>query len=125
MTPAQMERMALWAVVLILIVVVVFAQRRSSFTPSTGAPISLMDLHEYSSLSEKQKMDYKTELSRKLTELGSLSAAGNFTNYTTQLNDIMSSVFTPQSVITTTTPQMPPPPPAMPQAPGAPPPPAM
>jgi hypothetical protein len=107
MTPVQMERMALWAVVLILIVVVVFAQRRSGFTPSTGAPISLMDLQEYSSLSEKQKMDYKTELSRKLTELGSLSAAGNFTNYTTQLTNIMSSVFTMQPVITTVAPQGP------------------
>ena len=117
MTPSQIERIALWAVVLILIIVVVFAQRRSSFTPSTGAPISLMDLQEYSSLSEKQKMDYKTELSRKLSELGSLSTAGDFTNYTTQLNNIMSSVFTMQPVITTVAPQAPQGPTVPPQGP--------
>ena len=91
MTPSQMERMALWAIVLILIVVVVFAQRRSSFTPSTGAPISLMDLQEYSALSEKQKMDYRTELSRKQTEL---SAVTDYTDYSNKLNEIMRVLFT-------------------------------
>jgi hypothetical protein len=91
MTPAQMERMALWAIVLILIVFVVFVQRRSGFTPAAGAPISLMDLQEYSGFSEKQKMDYRTELSRKQTEL---SAVTDYTDYSNKLNEIMRVLFT-------------------------------
>ena len=86
-----MERMALWAIVLILIVFVVFVQRRSGFTPAAGAPISLMDLQEYSGFSEKQKMDYRTELSRKQTEL---SAVTDYTDYSNKLNEIMRVLFT-------------------------------
>jgi len=112
-----MERIALWAIVLILIVVVVFAQRRSGFTPSQGAPISLMDLEEYSGLSDQQKRNYRTELSTNINNLTTVASSTNnpqmkFMSYTNMLTGIMSNAFT----TTTTSPQAP----AMPQAPQAP-----
>lgn len=90
-TPAQIERMALWAIVLILIVVVVFAQRRSRFTPSPGQPISMMDLQEYSGVTQDQKMKYQQELSAKMSELSTIT---DFVQYQNKLNEIMKTAFT-------------------------------
>jgi len=98
-TPAQIERMALWAVVLILIVVVVFAQRRSGYVPATGQPISLMDLQEYSSLTETQKSMYRNELSKELPNLNAIitnpssSPLLKFSAYTTKLTGILNNTF--------------------------------
>lgn len=92
MTPTQIERMALWAVLLILVLVVVISQRRSGFTPSTGAPISLMDLQEYSYLNEDKKKKYIKALLDAKSEL--ISVANDQIKYTNKLNDIMKTVFT-------------------------------
>jgi hypothetical protein len=63
LTPQQIERIALWSVVLLLIiVVVVFSQRRSGFTPTAGTPISLMDLQEFSIFTTEQKKMYSNLL---------------------------------------------------------------
>jgi hypothetical protein len=103
LTPQQIERIALWAIVLLLIIVVVlFGQRRSGFTPSAGAPISLMDLQEYSVLTEKQKMDYKTELSNKMSTLTSIMTNETtpdvkYRMYSDELGTIMrAAIMTPQ-----------------------------
>jgi hypothetical protein len=63
LTPQQIERIALWSVVLLLIiVVVVFSQRRSGYTPTAGTPISLMDLQEFSVFTTEQKKMYSNLL---------------------------------------------------------------
>ena len=125
LTPQQIERIALWAIVLLLIIVVVlFGQRRSGFTPSTGAPISLMDLQEYSVLTEKQKMDYRTELSNKMSTLTSIMTNDTTPDvkhrmYSDELGIIMRAAMMTQPPIQTMTPQQPPAPeqPPMPQQP--------
>jgi len=121
LTPQQIERIALWAVVLILIVVVVlFSQRRSGFTPTAGAPISLMDLQEYSVLTEKQKMDYRTELSNKMSTLTSIMTNNTTPDvkhrmYSDELGTIMRAAMMTQPPIQTLTPQQPPVPPPAPE----------
>lgn len=121
LTPQQIERIALWAVVLILIVVVVlFSQRRSGFTPTAGAPISLMDLQEYSVLTEKQKMDYRTELSNKMSTLTSIMTNDTTPDvkhrmYSDELGTIMRAAMMTQPPIQTMTPQQPPVPPPAPE----------
>jgi hypothetical protein len=142
LTPQQIERIALWAIVLLLIIVVVlFGQRRSGFTPTAGAPISLMDLQEYSVLTEKQKMDYRTELSNKMSTLTSIMTNDTTPDvkqrmYSDELGTIMRAAMVTQPPVQTMTPQQPPVPPApeqppasqqpmMPPAPPAPQPPMM
>ena len=54
-----------WFAVGILVVVVIvllFSQRRSGYTPSAGAPITLMDLQEFSGFTTEQKMMYSNLL---------------------------------------------------------------
>lgn len=120
LTPQQIERIALWAIVLLLIIVVVlFGQRRSGFTPTAGAPISLMDLQEYSVLTEKQKMDYRTELSNKMSTLTSIMTNDTTPDvkhrmYSDELGTIMRAAMMTQPPIQTMTPQQPPVPPAPP-----------
>jgi hypothetical protein len=120
LTPQQIERIALWAIVLLLIIVVVlFGQRRSGFTPTAGAPISLMDLQEYSVLTEKQKMDYRTELSNKMSTLTSIMTNDTTPDvkqrmYSDELGTIMRAAMVTQPPVQTMTPQQPPVPPAPP-----------
>jgi hypothetical protein len=133
LTPQQIERIALWAIVLLLIIVVVlFGQRRSGFTPTAGAPISLMDLQEYSVLTEKQKMDYRTELSNKMSTLTSIMTNDTTPDvkqrmYSDELGTIMRAAMVTQPPVQTMTPQQPPASqqPMMPPAPPAPQPPMM
>jgi hypothetical protein len=114
LTPQQIERIALWAIVLLLIIVVVlFGQRRSGFTPSVGSPISLMDLQEYSVLTEKQKMDYRTELSNKMSTLTSIMTNDTTPDvkqrmYSDELGTIMKAAMVTQPPVQTMTPQQPP-----------------
>lgn len=75
LTPYQIERFALWAIVLILVGVVFFTQRRSGYTPQPGTPISFIDLQEYSVLSDTQKNMYKMMLESNLTPTGEVSQA--------------------------------------------------
>ena len=101
LTPQQIERIALWAVVLILIIVVVFSQRRSGFTPTAGAPITLMDLQEYSYLTEQQKMTYRSELANRTSTFRTIIDNKNTTpdtkymTYTANLTGIMKIALTP------------------------------
>jgi hypothetical protein len=113
LTPQQIERIALWAIVLLLIIVVVlFGQRRSGFTPTAGAPISLMDLQEYSVLPEKQKMNYKTELLNKMSTLTSIMTNDTMPDvkqrmYSDELGTIMRAAMVTQPPVQTMTPQQP------------------
>jgi hypothetical protein len=111
LTPQQIERISLWAVVLILIVVVVFSQRRSGFTPTAGAPISLMDLQEYSYFTEQQKMTYRSELANRTIRFKTIVENKNTTpdtkymTYSAGLIAVMKTALAPvvtSNVMTTT-----------------------
>jgi len=101
LTSQQIERIALWAVVLILIVVVVFSQRRSGFTPTAGAPISLMDLQEYSYFTEQQKTAYRLELTNRSSTFRSIidnrttTPDTKYMTYSAGLISVMKTVLTP------------------------------
>jgi hypothetical protein len=108
------------SMIFLIIVVVLFSQRRSGFTPTAGAPISLMDLQEYSALNEKQKMDYKTELLNKMSTLNSIMTNDmtpdvKYRMYSDELGTIMRAAMMTQPPIQTMTPQQPPVPPPAPE----------
>ena len=46
------------AVLVVIVIVLLFSQRRSGYTPSAGAPITLMDLQEFSGFTAEQKRMY-------------------------------------------------------------------
>ena len=50
------------AVLVVVVIVLLFSQRRSGYTPSAGAPITLMDLQEFSGFTPDQKMMYSNLL---------------------------------------------------------------
>ena len=50
------------AVLVVIVIVLLFSQRRSGYTPSAGAPITLMDLQEFSGFTAEQKMMYSNLL---------------------------------------------------------------
>ena len=125
----QMERIALWAIV-ILLVYMVFFRRMSFFTPSAGQPISLMDLTEYSILSNDIKNRYKTSLDTAIASGGKLATAANksFMEYQDALMNVLMVAFNPMAAPAAPPPAAPAaaPPPAAPAAapPAAAPPPA-
>jgi hypothetical protein len=45
-------------ILVIVVIVMLFSQRRSGYTPTAGAPITLMDLQEFSGFTPEQKMMY-------------------------------------------------------------------
>lgn len=93
----QMERIALWVLVLVL-VYMVFFRRMSFFTPSAGSPISLMDLTEYSVVPDAIKARYKQSLDTAIASGGKLADAAKkpFMEYQTVLQDILMSSFGPE-----------------------------
>jgi hypothetical protein len=50
------------AVLIIIVIVLLFSQRRSGYTPTAGAPITLMDLQEFSGFTTEQKTMYSNLL---------------------------------------------------------------
>jgi hypothetical protein len=102
-----------WIVVAVLIVIVfvlMFRQIRSGYTPTAGAPITLMDLQEYSVFSPAQKQNYMDKLMAYQPRLASAVSTNSFMTYKTLLDEVMTNSMVPG-----------PPPPGPPQ-PGPPPP---
>lgn len=100
----QYQIYALYGIVLILIVYNIFQQRRSYFTPSQGAPISMMDLEEYAKLTQPQKDMYRSMLSSNATILS--TSMYEYPMFESTLQRIRSSIFmkpNPTSTSTTNT----------------------
>lgn len=94
------ERIALWAIVIILVVAVFFQQRRSGFTLQAGADtmsVSMMDLMEFGSVPAYKRSMYKTMITSNSTSLSTMTGI----EYKTKLDQIMFSALnmpTPPSV---------------------------
>jgi hypothetical protein len=85
----EYERIALWSIVVALVVVVFFQQRRSGFSVQSGADtssISLLDMMEYKYLPEAKRTMYKNMLTSNATTLES-STDGMM--YTRKIHEIM------------------------------------
>jgi hypothetical protein len=67
----------LWFIILLLVIVVLFQQRRSDYTPSPGAPITLMDLQEFSAFTPEQKTQYLEKLNSSMDILNKAKTLEN------------------------------------------------
>ena len=115
-----------WIIVSVLVLVVLvmmFQQRRSGYTPPTGAVITMMDLQEFSAFSPEQKANYVNILEAYQTKLSSALSTKSLTIYKMLLDQVMTESMAmslpppmPQMPPTQPMTQMPPPPP-MPQPP--------
>lgn len=93
----QNQIIALWIVVLLLIGYILFLQqRRSYFVPPVGNVITMMDLQEYSYLSDLQKNKYRSFLTSNAAEFTSAAAFGPVLGppaYSKLLSNVLSSSF--------------------------------
>lgn len=75
------ERIALWAIVAVLVIVVFFQQRRSGFTLQAGtetSSISILDMMEYKSIPETKRTAYKNMLMSNATALTNTTDGGMY-----------------------------------------------
>jgi hypothetical protein len=88
-----------WIIVSLLVlvlIVMVFKQRRSGYTPPTGNVITMMDLQEFSAFSPEQKANYVNKLAAYQPRLSKALSTNSFTNYQMILNEVMTNVMVPQ-----------------------------
>ena len=110
------------AVLVVIVIVLLFRQRRSGYTPSAGAPITLMDLQEFSAFTPDQKTMYMQMITESSVQLSQAAASKSFEAFQTTLSNILRQAI--QMPMPTPPPQMPmpTPPPQMPTPMPAPPP---
>ena len=87
-----------WIVVAVLIVIVfvlMFRQSRSGYTPTAGAPITLMDLQEYSVFSPAQKQNYMDKLMAYQSRLANAVSTNSFMTYKMLLDEVMTESMVP------------------------------
>jgi len=108
------------AVLVVIVLALLFQQRRSGYTPTAGAPISLMDLQEFSSFTPEQKTMYIQMITDSSQQLTQAAASKSFDSFISAISNIMRQVMQPTQVVAA--PQIPAPnnmapPPQMPMAP--------
>lgn len=104
-----------WFAVIILVVIVLvllFQQRRSGYTPTTGAPISLMDLQEFSAFTPEQKTKYMEMIAGSSQQLSQAAASKSFDAFVATISNIMRQVLEMAPTV-----MVPPPQVAVPQTP--------
>jgi len=70
----EYERIALWSIVIALVIMVFFQQRRSGFSLQAGAEtssVSMLDMMEYTYIPEEKRTAYKNMLTSNATTLSS------------------------------------------------------
>jgi len=77
------------ALLVLFVIVMMFQQRRSGYTPTTGAVITMMDLQEFSAFSPEQKANYVNNLAAYQPRL-SLST-DSIVNYKMILDEVMAN----------------------------------
>lgn len=93
------------AVLVVIVLALLFQQRRSGYTPTAGAPISLMDLQEFSSFTPEQKTMYIQMITESSQELSQAAASKSFDAFISIISNIMRQVMQPTQVVAA--PQMP------------------
>lgn len=77
------------AVLVVVVIVLMFRQSRSGYTPNAGAPITLMDLQEYSAFSPAQKANYANKLMTYQPRLMNAALTKSTITYQNLLNEVM------------------------------------
>jgi len=77
------------AVLVVIVLVLLFGQRRSGFTPTAGAPITMMDLQEFSAFSPIQKRNYADKLIAYQPRLSNAVSTNSITTYKMLLDEVM------------------------------------
>ena len=83
------ERIAMWSIVVALVIVVFFQQRRSGFSVQPGADtssISMLDMMEFTYIPEEKRTMYKNMLTSNAT---TLSSTTDGRTYKMRVEDIM------------------------------------
>ena len=79
----------------LILIIMLFQQRRSGYTPSVGAPMTMMDLQEFSAFTPDQKAKYNRLLSDAIiNELPAAATNNSFPNYQMALNNVMKMALT-------------------------------
>ena len=104
-------------VLVVIVLVLLFQQRRSGYTPTAGTPITLMDLQEFSGFTTEQKTAYSNLLTTTdiTSQLKNAVDSKSVENLQTVIRGVMMQALMP--------PPPPPPPPPMGRPPTVPPPP--
>jgi len=98
-----------WIAIALLVLVLIFMVRRSGYTPTTGAVITLMDLEEFSEFSPEQKANYVNKLMAHKPMLSAAASTNSIMEYKMHLDQAMNESMPPPPIATT------PPPPSQPQ----------
>jgi hypothetical protein len=109
-----------WIVIGVLVVIVLvllFQQRRSGFTPTAGAPITMMDLQEFSVFSPSQKQNYVDKLMAYQPKLSNAVSSNSITTYKMLLDEVMTQAVIGDPMIPPPNPMVPPPNPMVPMPP--------
>jgi hypothetical protein len=110
------------AVLIVVVIVLLFSQRRSGYTPTAGAPITLMDLQEFSGFTTEQKTMYSNLLmtSDVISQLKQASDSKSVGNLQSVIMTVMNqslgggSMPPPPPTVPPPPPTVPPPPPTVP-----------
>ena len=100
------------AVLVVIVLVLLFQQRRSGYTPTAGAPISLMDLQEFSAFTPEQKTMYMQMMAESSAQLSQATASKSFDTFQSTISNILRQAI--QMPTPPPPPSMPTPPPQMP-----------
>ena len=93
------------AVLVVIVLALLFRQRRSGFTPSAGAPITMMDLQEFSAFTPEQKTMYIQMITDSSQQLSQAAASKSFDAFIAIISNIIRQVMQPTQVVAA--PQMP------------------
>jgi hypothetical protein len=96
----EYERIALWSIVVALVIVVFFQQRRSGFSVKPGADtsnISVLDMMEYKSIPEAKRTMYKNMLTSNANTLASITDG---MMYKMKVDEIMMSALNSNTTVT-------------------------
>jgi hypothetical protein len=83
------------AVLVVIVFVLMFRKSRSGYTPTAGAPITLMDLQEYSAFSPTLKQNYVNKLMAYQPRLANAVSTNSFMTYKMLLDEVMTSSMVP------------------------------
>ena len=78
-----------WIAIALLVLVLIFMVRRSGYTPTTGAVITLMDLEEFSEFSPEQKANYVNKLMAHKPMLSAAASTNSIMEYKMHLDQVM------------------------------------
>jgi len=83
------------SLIVLVVIVMVFQQRRSGYTPPTGTVITMMDLQEFSAFSPEQKANYVNKLMAHQPMLSKAASTNSITEYKMHLDQVMTESMPP------------------------------